>query len=80
MSEPKKSKEEIEALKAATAAEMHRRKEELLDALESIGYDAVSVIELLHDEVIEYAENEGYHYCDNCDERMGDPDDGSWRD
>jgi inosine/xanthosine triphosphate pyrophosphatase family protein len=48
---------------------------EIKALLDERNYTIQDVLDLFHDEVIEYAENEGYHYCDNCEERVSDPSD-----
>jgi hypothetical protein len=63
-------------VKTVKQIELEKRNHDaLLDYLEAGGYDIDCVLANLNDEVIAYAENEGYHYCDDCDERLGDPSD-----
>ena len=56
-----------EQIKAEVKAIMAEHRALLIKAIEDAGFDIETTLEHLHDEVIEYAENEGYHYCDDCD-------------
>jgi hypothetical protein len=67
--------DQTEEQKAALNEAARIERAEFLAKLEKLGYDIQMTLEILEDEVFEYAENNGYHFCDDCDQRMGDPSD-----
>ncbi|MFA6315726.1 MAG: hypothetical protein WC648_05165 [Candidatus Paceibacterota bacterium] len=71
-----KTKAELEAIKVAAKVQMLEQRAEIERILAENGYEVMSVFELFEDELLAYAQNEGYHYCDSCDERRGDGDRG----
>lgn len=62
-------------LSDAQKAELQAKHDNIIAYLEASGYSLDDVFYYCEEEAMEYAEEHGYHYCDSCDERIGDPSD-----